>query len=428
MSSKRREYHVDRRAKKAALFFLARDANPDTRLNIPDSMRIKGYSISEAADRSLQQQVRREADKIQGEAVPGPSAPAAAASASALITMSNTANVGRPALRTITVPAAVSVLPAAGVAALPSPPRKTQKTSHQEQIERQNERKQKAVHAQAHARATTLVAEERAKEKENRRTTAEVIAQVEGEFRARGFPVMMSKPTINRYVALNMIGTFPLARGYEGAMPHAAFELLMIAAESFIQIKGVNKDHIERNTLMIMFNELCGVTSSMGRVKENMFERVMRATNVSLNASISHVVEDRRVRWTMYSNLHAWFVSFKAFLIEFGFATIGSDGRLLIMEATMRRIVNVDETEVSLDGSKTNAGGRPAVSFHDPHFPLTQRPAAKSSLSCTGIFGSNAAGGGVPIHWQLPTAATSEDREKLRFDFLRHVSSTRTPV
>jgi hypothetical protein len=183
--------------------------------------------------------------------------------------------VGRSALQTITVPAAVSVLPAAGVAALPSPPRKTRKTSHQEQIARQNDRKQKAVHAQAHARATTLVAEERAKEKENRHTTAEVIAQVEGEFRARGFPVTMSKPTINRYVALNMIGTFPLARGYEGAMPHVVFELLVIAAESFIQIKGVNKDHIERNTLMIMFNELCGVTSSKGKVKENMFERAM---------------------------------------------------------------------------------------------------------------------------------------------------------
>jgi hypothetical protein len=159
-------------------------------------------------------------DKIKGEAVPvpGPSAPApaAAAAASALITLSNTANVGRPALQTITVPAAVSILPAAGVAALPSPPRKTRKTSHQEQIARKNERKQKAVHAQAHARATTLVAEERAKEKENRHTTAEVIAQVEGEFRARGFPVTMSKPTINRFVVLNMIGTFPLAWGYEG--------------------------------------------------------------------------------------------------------------------------------------------------------------------------------------------------------------------
>jgi hypothetical protein len=203
------------------------------------------------------------------------------------------------------------------------------------------------------------------------------------------------------------------------------FELLVLAAESFIMIKGVNKDHIERNTLFIMFNEMCGVTYSKGRVKENMFERVIRATNVSLNASVSPVVEDRRVRWTAYSNLHAWFVSFKAFLIEFGFITIGSNGRLVISEAMLRRIANVDETEVLLDGSRTNAGGRPAFSFHGPHFPLTQRPAAKSSLSCTGIFGSNAAGECVPIHWQLPTAATTKDHEKLRFDFLHHVSSTR---
>ena len=164
-------------------------------------------------------------------------------------------------------------------------------------------------------------------------------------------------------------------------MPHAALELLVIAAKSFIKIKGVNKDHIERNTLIIMFNELCGVMSSKGRVKDNMFERVIRATNVSLNASVSPAVKDRRVRWTTYSDLHAWFVIFKAFLIEFGFATIGSNGRLVISEAMLCRIANTDETEVSLDGSKTNAGGRPAVSFHDPHFPLTQRPRRRPSSS-----------------------------------------------
>ena len=59
---------MDRRSKKAALFFVACDANPDTRVKIPDAMRIKGYSPSEAADRSLQMQVPREADKIKGEA------------------------------------------------------------------------------------------------------------------------------------------------------------------------------------------------------------------------------------------------------------------------------------------------------------------------------------------------------------------------
>ncbi len=45
---------MDRRSKKAALFFMACDANPDTRVKIPDAMRIKRYSPSEAADRSLQ--------------------------------------------------------------------------------------------------------------------------------------------------------------------------------------------------------------------------------------------------------------------------------------------------------------------------------------------------------------------------------------
>ena len=38
-------------------------------------------------------------------------------------------------------------------------------------------------------------------------------------------------------------------------MLYAAFELLLIAAKSFIKIKGMNKDHIERKMLMIMFNE-----------------------------------------------------------------------------------------------------------------------------------------------------------------------------
>ena len=115
-----------------------------------------------------------------------------------------------------------------------------------------------------------------------------------------------------------MIGTFPLARGYEGLMPHAAFELLVLAAESFIKIKQVNSKVIERQQLKIMFSELCGVNDSGKRVKENMLERVLQATNVLLNASVSPAVKDRCVRWMTYSNLHAWFVSFKAFLIELG--------------------------------------------------------------------------------------------------------------
>ena len=70
------------------------------------------------------------------------------------------------------------------------------KTSHQRQIDRQNERKGKDAYALALSRATMLVAAEREQEKENAHPTATVIAQVEGEFKARGFAVKLTK--INR--------------------------------------------------------------------------------------------------------------------------------------------------------------------------------------------------------------------------------------
>jgi hypothetical protein len=92
--------------------------------------------------------VRRKSQKKTPKDTPCPES----AAALSLLALSTTANVGRAALTMITpVPVAVSVLPAAGVAALPSPPRKTHKTLHQEQIARQNKLKHRAVQGQAHA-------------------------------------------------------------------------------------------------------------------------------------------------------------------------------------------------------------------------------------------------------------------------------------
>ena len=58
--------------KKAALFFLACEANPATRLSIPAAMRAKGYLDVEAADRILVQQVRRESQKKAPKDTPCP--------------------------------------------------------------------------------------------------------------------------------------------------------------------------------------------------------------------------------------------------------------------------------------------------------------------------------------------------------------------
>ena len=92
MSLKRREYHVDCRAKKAALFFLACEANPATRLSIPAAMRAKGYLDVEAMDRILVQQVRRESQKKAPKDPPRPES-AAASSLLALATVAMTARL-----------------------------------------------------------------------------------------------------------------------------------------------------------------------------------------------------------------------------------------------------------------------------------------------------------------------------------------------
>ena len=163
------EYKVDARAKKAALFFLACEPNPVTRLSIPAAMRAKGYSDAEAADRILVQQVHPESQKNKSNDNPRPES--AAASSLLALAMVASAASSRPALRTITPNLATApIVTVAGMNAgiLPSPERKVRKTSHQEQIGKQNESKCKGIHAQAHSRATILVAEERALPMEDR--------------------------------------------------------------------------------------------------------------------------------------------------------------------------------------------------------------------------------------------------------------------
>jgi len=137
MSSKRREYHVDCRAKKAALFFLACEANPATRLSLPAAMRAKGYSDVEAADRILVQQVHHESQKKAPKDTPRPESVAA----SSLLALATVATTTRPALRLILTKQTVApVIVVGGIDAsiLLSPERKVRKTSHKEQIGKQN--------------------------------------------------------------------------------------------------------------------------------------------------------------------------------------------------------------------------------------------------------------------------------------------------
>ena len=93
-------------------------------------------------------------------------------------------------------------------------------------------------------------------------------------------------------------------------------------------------------------------------------------------------------------------------MLEFGFA-VKEDGKLYISEELLARIINLDESCLSLDGSDDKRGGRPTISFHNPCLPDLGKCASKSSVTETFIGGSNAKVEALPPHIQLSTSAKS---------------------
>jgi hypothetical protein len=130
-------------AKNAAVLFVACESNPDLtgQQSIPNVMRVRGYSEDKAVNHTLQMQVRQVVEKLNGI-----SPPPASAVLSAVATM---AALSTTVMTTVLVMISPEDNDCSPVLSLPSPPKKTRKTSHQRQVDCQNKRKAKEAYAQA---------------------------------------------------------------------------------------------------------------------------------------------------------------------------------------------------------------------------------------------------------------------------------------
>ena len=81
-----------------------------------------------------------------------------------------------------------------------------------------------------------------------------------------------------------------------------------------------------------------------------------------------------------------------------------------------QRILNFNETALSLDESGTAVGGRPKAVFYNPTLPLVGKATSKESACTTMITGSNAAGKAIPPHFRFQTSAQSQDSEQCRLE------------
>ena len=165
---------------------------------------------------------------------------------------------------------------------------------------------------------------------------------------------------------------------------------------------------------------------------EKLYDRLAQSIADDISPSIHQKkVEQRRLLWTTYNKINMWFESFKKQLIDLGFAREATDddgdvGELVFLPGQLERVLNLDESEVTTDGTSKWTGGRPTTKMSSTDEKSTQgaTEAHKSSYSATFIGGSNMAGWPIPAHFQLSSEAKDENA-RLDTVFLKHMKDVR---
>jgi hypothetical protein len=276
----------------------------------------------------------------------------------------------------------------------------------------------------AHKRATNLYAKEMEKTERARtdkklkrgKSAVEVQRVVEQEF---GKGMAPSARTIQEHVAKGSIGESPVRRGHPGHIEESTFLILCNAFESYLRICQLNGKVNERKVLSAKIKLV--MEKDKKSLSQQLLERVLRECAIDLLAGKVNAVEQRRIMWTSYKNLRMWFNNWFKDIEDLGFARRDNAGNLVIPEEQLSRILNVDETCLSVDGSKGNRGGRPAVTFFDARLPQIGRGASKSANTTTMITGSTAAGEAIPPHFQFQTKAKTEDTQRVRMDMFQYM-------
>ena len=231
----------------------------------------------------------------------------------------------------------------------------------------------------------------------------------------------LNERTIRRYCQRGMAGWSPLPRGPDGRIDPDALIHLAAALESFIRInQGNGNGHaLMRKTLVSRIHNV--VSTLYEKADPKLLGRLLQRTNVNLSSTIQQSIEDRRLRWTTHANLKLWFDTWEKDIVELGFAEWGESGKSIISNRQLSRIINLDESCLSLDGNQGRRGGRPSAILYDPKLPQTGKTVSKSSVTYTFIGGSNAAGEALPPHFQFSTTAKTGERQRIKTDVAEHM-------
>ena len=123
--------------------------------------------------------------------------------------------------------------------------------------------------------------------------------------------------------------------------------------------------------------------------REDLTRKIQRETANPFDVGKANVAEQRRLKWTTAHDLNVWFSTWKETLIELGFCRekedhdTNTDGEVVFFYSMLRRIINIDETDGSINDATGQQGGRPPVVFTAPDVAGGATAANKTGHSST---------------------------------------------
>lgn len=200
--------------------------------------------------------------------------------------------------------------------------------------------------------------------------------------------------------------------GPKPAIDDEEFKTISAAFCSYVALGQVNGESEKKRTdlLCVLDNLLKGKKIYDSKT---LFAKLRKNNASLLDLSKEEVVEMRRLIWTTFSNLSDWYDAWEKFLTTQGFASeiINESGakEIVFSEEQKRRIINIDETNLSLDGSDGGRGGRPSCTITIKHCSRPGTAQNKTSVSSSLMCGSNAAGEAMPLHIMFSSDASNEE-------------------
>ena len=405
-------------------------------LNVPDAMRIVKISTPIRRNDTIRRRVQRRAKKLEAEAkenaevhapvreIAAAGEPSSSNTGGELSSITGGSTVSSPVgeeldeVRVNLAEGSTSALDDGTTSSI-----STRQRGSSKQVQRDNAAtlRAKRLNSVAMKTATKRVQQNKflsPSKKKSHRAIVEEINSVVGS--------NISTKTVGRMVRQGMIGISPLKRGPAGNFPKKIWDAMKRAYVTYVKLEAATCKH--QSTMSNLSKRVNALVNPAGFNKKGLevVRKLRKETANELDVANKNVVEQRRVLWTTYNNISIWYDSWQDTLVELGFARLKTEndsdkieGSLFFLKGQMRRIINFDETDGSLDNTSGHQrGGRPPIVFTAAGSKMGASHGNKSSYCPTIICGSNAAGEAIPPHFQLKTLAQTTSGQRLSLDFI----------